>query len=143
MAFIPDDAEWYLADIILEITVENDDRNVIHTNTVLVHAKSPDEAYSRAINFGKYYESKETNPEGNLVTTKFRGLLDLNVIYEHLEDGAELVFKEDINVPEEKLQSWLTPKEKLNVFAPISVPENRPDYSSGEITKAYNEYTKK
>ena len=40
MAYIPEDAKWYLADIVLEITIEDDPRNVVHTNLVLISADS-------------------------------------------------------------------------------------------------------
>ena len=36
--------QWYLADLILEHTIEDDSRNVVHVNTHLIHASSPDRA---------------------------------------------------------------------------------------------------
>ena len=46
----------------------------------------------------------------------FRGLRELNVIHEPLEDGAEIMYTEDIGVPEERLREWGRPRERLGVF---------------------------
>jgi hypothetical protein len=40
MGYIPTDAKWYLADIVMEITIQGDSRNVVHVNTTLVRADS-------------------------------------------------------------------------------------------------------
>jgi len=32
MAYIPTDAQWYVAEIVEQITVEGDSRNVVHKN---------------------------------------------------------------------------------------------------------------
>jgi hypothetical protein len=47
MGFIPKDARWYWADLILEFTIEGDDRNVVHINTHLIEADSPEQAYQK------------------------------------------------------------------------------------------------
>ena len=52
MGYIPEDAKWYLADLVEEITVEGDPRNVVHTNMTLVRADSPEEAYQKAVQLG-------------------------------------------------------------------------------------------
>lgn len=134
MSYIPEDAEWYLADILMEITVEGDSRNVVHTNTVLIRAGSPDEAYEKALTKGRTEEISYQNPDGRLVTFLFKGLRDLIVIQEQLEDGAELTYTERIGMPEDELQKLITPKNELSVFEPISLSQG-PDYSCGEIMK--------
>jgi hypothetical protein len=48
MAYIPDDAKWYIAEIIMECQIEDDPRNVVHINIVLVRADSPEEAFEKA-----------------------------------------------------------------------------------------------
>jgi hypothetical protein len=42
MGFIPKGARWYLADIVLEHIIAGDPRNVVHINTHLVEAGSPE-----------------------------------------------------------------------------------------------------
>jgi len=132
MGFIPKDAKWYLADIVEEIRVQGDRRNVVHTNLVLVRADSPDEAYKCAMALGKRGNTKYRNPEGKMVKIRFWGLKDLNVIHDELENGCEIIFSEDVGVSERKIKSCILPKRKLGVFAPIR-PHRGPDYASGEV----------
>jgi Domain of unknown function (DUF4288) len=132
MGFIPKDAKWYLADIVEEIRVQGDRRNVVHTNLVLVRADSPDEAYKKATALGKRGNTEYKNTEGKMVTIRFRGLRDLNVIHDELEHGGEIIFERDLAVSEKKIRSWIPPKRKLGVFAPIR-PHRGPDYASAEV----------
>jgi hypothetical protein len=53
MGYIPPNAEWYLADIVIKIEVEDDPRIVVQTNLVLVHATGPDQANEKALERGK------------------------------------------------------------------------------------------
>ena len=119
MGFIPKDARWYLADIVLEHRIDGDSQNVVHVNTHLVEAGSPDEAYEKATALGRAGEHEYENTDGHCVRVVFRGLRELNVIHEPLEDGAELMYTEDIGVPEERLREWVRPRDQLGVFAPI------------------------
>jgi len=132
MAFVAKDAKWYLADIVEEIRVKGNKRNVLHTNLVLVRADSPEEAYEKAIALGKRGNTKYKNPEGKMVTIRFRGLKDLNVIYEELEHGSEITFSRDVGVSEQKIKSWIRSKKNLGVFARVEAHRG-PDYSSAEI----------
>ena len=134
MGFIPKDAKWYLADIVEEICVEGDRRNVVHTNLILVRADSPDEAYNKAMALGKRGNTKYQNTEGKTVTIRFRGLSELNVIHDELEHGCEISYSEDVGVSENKIRSWISPKIKLGVFAPIR-PHRGPDYASADIMR--------
>jgi len=132
MSYIPRDAEWYLAEIVMEITIQGDARNVVHVNTTLVRADSPDDAYHRALELGERGETAYENSHGKTVEIRFRGLRSLEVIYEPLEHGAELTFSERIAVHEEELAKLITSKEQLEVFQPIR-PSRGPDYGSREI----------
>ena len=87
MAYIPESAKWYLAEIVEEIIVEGDARNVVHTNLVLVRADSPEEAYEKAVQLGTAVEMSYENLAGKRVTFRFRGLHDLNVIHAERRTG--------------------------------------------------------
>jgi hypothetical protein len=132
MAYIPTDAHWYIAEIVEQITVEDDPRNVVHKNLVLIRADSPETAYEKALSFGRNSEIHYGNPDGKQVHIIFRGLSDLNVIHDELEDGAELIYEERIGLTDESIEGLISPKERLGVFRP---PEHTkgPDYSSKEI----------
>jgi hypothetical protein len=132
MAYIPRNAEWYVAEIIDEITVDGDARNIVHRNLILIRANSPDEAYDRALKLGRQNETEYENPAGQNVVIRFRGLGALSVVYEKLEHGAELRYIEDISVPEEKIASLVKAREQLSVFREIE-PSKGPDYACKEI----------
>ena len=132
MGHIPKNAKWYVAEVVEEITVEGDPRNVVHLNLLLIRADSPDEAYERALRLGKQAEIKYENASDKQVSIRFRGLKHLGVVHDELEDGAELRYSERIAVTEQEMAKLLTPKEQLEVFRPIR-PSEGPDYSSQEV----------
>jgi Domain of unknown function (DUF4288) len=134
MGYIPEGAKWYLADIIEEIRVEGDPRNVVHTNVVLIQANSPIEAFEKAIAVGKNGETSYQNPDGKLVNIRYRGLRQLNVIHEEIEDGAEIAYEEEIGLSEEEIQGRVRGKEELAVFAPIERSPG-PDYAAREVVE--------
>ena len=118
MGYIPADAKWYLAEIVEEIRIEGEVENIVHTNTVLVRADSPEEACERATALGKEGEMTYTNPENRTVHTIYRGLRDLNVIHGELEHGTELIYSKQTDMSESDLARWVSPKGDLGVFAP-------------------------
>jgi hypothetical protein len=132
MGYIPKGAKWYLANIVEEITVEDDSRNVVHTNLILIRADSPEEAYKKAMELGAEGEQSYENIDGKRFTHRFRGLRELQVIHDELEHGAELSYREDIAVDEATIQKWVATKEELGVFRPIT-PSTGPHYGSARI----------
>jgi hypothetical protein len=139
MAYIPKDARWYLADVVLEHAVEGDPRNVVHINIHLVEAESPERAYEKAIALGQASAQVYANPDGREVRVTFRGLRDLNVIHDELEDGAELVYEESTGVPEDRLSTWLRAKEQLTIFSKRVSKRDVPNYMPGSVMKSLEE----
>lgn len=133
MAYVPTDAEWLLAQIVLEIRVVGSKRNIVHVNSVLVHAASPEAAFERAISIGKRQTSSYINELGKRVTIRFRGLRDLDVIHDPLEDGCEIMYTEKLGVTEKGLRKLVRPKKELEVFLPIRERSGRPNFSSKQI----------
>jgi hypothetical protein len=125
MPYIPEDAE--------EITVEDAAENVVHINVILIHAHSPEEAYSKAQAHGEENAMTYLNPQGKTVTAYFRGLRDIFVIYEDLTDGAEIMYEEYVGMPEEELRETVKPRDRLSIFSDPVTPANRPDYASKEV----------
>jgi len=118
MSYLPHDAKWFIADLVVEMTIssgiEND--NVIHINVVLVEAHSVEEAYAKALDLGRDYEMTYTNTDGNEVRVRFRGLRDLNVIHDELEHGAELLYESREALTEDEIAALVSPKQALAVF---------------------------
>jgi hypothetical protein len=53
VGYVPNNAEWYLAELVQELVVADDPRNVIWRNLTLIHASSPDDAYEKALGLGR------------------------------------------------------------------------------------------
>lgn len=124
--------EWYLAELVMKITVADDPRNVVHQNLFLIRANSAGEAYEKAILFGKNEEISYDNPAGKAVHFHFEGVSDLVDILGVLKDGEELDFHETVAMPDEKIRSLVKPRECLRAFLSPRRAEG-PDYASGEI----------
>ncbi len=119
MAYVPKDAEWFLASLVVEIRVAGHKRNIVHINYMIIRAKSPQTAHARAMALGKRGTLSYKNPEGKMVTIRFRGLHDLDVIHDPLGDGCEILFREKLGMSEKGIRTLVRPKKELEVFLPI------------------------
>ena len=138
--------QWYIAEIVIEILVENDPRNVVHVNTVLVKAADDEDAYQKALKLGYRWNGKPyLNPAGKLVRMRLVGLRGLDHVYDKLTHGCELMYEEHVRVSQKRLSALVTKKSDLNLFRRKAGgnDHNRPDYSSGEIARDYEEYVKR
>ena len=135
MGYVPQDAKWYIAELIEEIRVEGSEVNILHKNLVLVRADSPDEAYGNALKLGQSHNNSYVNPSGAVVKSSFRGLHHLDVIHDDLENGAELLYEQETSVSEEYIQGLLRTREDILLFREPTIDTNAPDYASGEIVQ--------
>jgi hypothetical protein len=114
--------DWYIASYIHRFIVigeDNEDlkkRFLAWKNTIIIKAKSPDEAYKKAIKIGKQGCKPYTNTDGERVRFVFEGLTTLLPIYEDLEDGAEILWAEHKNRSLKKIRRWIKSKKELEVF---------------------------
>jgi hypothetical protein len=144
MAYVPDDARWFLANLVEEIHVEGTKRSVVHINYVIIEATSPKTPTNGPSKMGKEANQSYLNARGKKVTIRFRGLNNLDVIYDPLEHGCEIMFREKLGVSESAIQNLLATKTQLEVFRPIRRRPGRPDYASKEIMdEAYRELSKR
>ena len=134
MAFIPRDAVWYIAQVVLEIIVEGEPQNLVHINYLLVRADSPEQAYGKALRLGAEHKTSYLNPANKMVRVYFRGLRNLTVLHEGLDDGAEILYGEKVGIGQEAVEALIRPKEALSVFKPIQ-RSSGPDYASAEIQR--------
>ncbi len=123
MAYIPPDAKWWIADLVVEFSTEGEPQNRVQYKLTLLRADSADQAYSKALEYGRSNESVFINPEGKRVSARFRGLRDLFVIYDKLADGAELVADERVGVSEDEIVAGLRDRQHLSVFETWEVTE--------------------
>ncbi|EFH87679.1 DUF4288 domain-containing protein [Ktedonobacter racemifer] len=108
--------KWYVAEIVEEIHVEGAEENVVHRNLVLIRANSAEEAFQKAMAHGQEGEMIYDNPQGQRVTSTFRGLSNLTEIYTDLEDGEEITYYQWVGLDEDEIQSMLLPKDELDIF---------------------------
>ena len=127
MGYIPENAKWYRADLSVQMRIEEEPRSLIHINTILVRADSPEEAYEKALEIGQQEERSYVNTAGKIVSVAFRGLEELNVIHDELEHGAELAYREKVGLTDEQIGALVTQKAQLGVFAPRQ-PSAGPNY---------------
>ena len=127
--------EWFLADLIMEILIEGERRNVVHRNLFLVSASSPEEAYDKALRIGHEHEIVYDNPAGHPVRHNFRGIAHLDTLVDcEPADGAELTFEQRVDVPEEDVQALVPSKDRLHAFSqPGPRDTDVPDYSSKDV----------
>jgi len=119
--------KWYVADIVSEFTISECDGNIVHIDTVLIRADSPEQAYEKAVRNGKDREDFYANPQGASVTVRFRGLQELVAVDDaELVDGTELRFKRVANVTEPELSNLTVGKQLLRVFS-VEIPYHQDD----------------
>ena len=135
MSYIPEDAHWFIAQLVEEFRVEGSKRNAVHINYVLIEASRPEEAYRKALKLGQQANNEYENPEGKKVVHRFVGLRDLDVVYFPIEHGCEITFEERLGVRPAALRQLVRRKADLEAFRPVPLrrPRGRPDYSSKEI----------
>jgi hypothetical protein len=127
--------EWFRADLIQEFNFSNGDNPLVWVNQILIRADSLELAYTKALAYGELYKESYTNPDGEVVTVRFRGLEDLYLIYDKLEDGAELLYTEYDDLTEDDISKMITPKELLAAFQahdPASPDSAKRRYRAGE-----------
>lgn len=136
MGYISSDTEWYIAEVVMEITVRGSRRNALHRNLVLINAHSAQEAYDKTVRIGQNGETQYDNLKDQRVEIRFRGISKLDAVYEPLEDGAELAFEEQLGVPESDILRMIPAKEELEAFVAPSPGEDRdPDYRSKAVVE--------
>jgi len=120
--------EWFLAELVMELVIEGERRNVVHINQCLVEAGSPAEAHKRALDLGRQGQHRYLNTDGRRVREIFRGLRDLNRMHDDPAHGAEVSFEEHFAVPQATLKQWVRPKRDLGLFAPRRPGTDLPNY---------------
>jgi hypothetical protein len=116
-AWLPDNVQWFIAILVEELRVLETGGNVIWKNFHLIRAHDPETAYQKALEIGTRLRDEYKNSDNQTVKTFFRGIAQLLPVYEELEDGAEILFESEENVPEDRIISMAKPKEELAAFS--------------------------
>ncbi len=114
---------WWIASYILrfqfsEENSENPNRRCLAwENTVLVKAKNREGAYRKALRIGRDNEGlEESSVRGRKGTWRFDGLTSLLPIYEELEDGCEILWREHDGRSVKTIRNLVKSKSQLEAF---------------------------
>jgi hypothetical protein len=114
---------WYVASYLQRFEFEDEDTSDLERrcraweNTILVQASTPEEAYKKTVAQAKL--GQETGwtrgtSKGRLI---FEGLTSLLPIYDELEDGAEILWKDFPNSKVKTIKSRVKAKADLGAFS--------------------------
>jgi hypothetical protein len=88
--------KWYISHELLAFEVTNRGprskkatKMVVWENLILIRARNPEEAYRKALKHGRQNEEK-VKIGGKDGQCRFKGLKDLVLVYDDLDDGSEL-----------------------------------------------------
>lgn len=80
MADSPDAPRWYIAELVEELILGGNVRNVIHRKTRLIFADTHDDAYEKALTLSTEHEITYLNQMHESSQTRFWGLSELNLL---------------------------------------------------------------
>jgi hypothetical protein len=112
---------WYISYEILAFEYKDahlQSEFTVWENLILVRADSPDEAYVKAVEHGNLSEEEVTINE-KPGFCRFRGIRKLVPIYEELDDGAEIEWRE-YELGKDRLEALIPAKEELQAFQPLT-----------------------
>jgi hypothetical protein len=115
---------WWLASYLLRAEWDGESRHnpnrrcLAWENTIILRAKDREEAFTKVIALGEMDSRIEMREEGGLRkgNWRFEGLTELLPIYEKLEDGAEILWKEHKGRTVRTIKSWVRDKRELAAF---------------------------
>ena len=135
--YVLPESKWYIGEIIEEVTVEGEPRNIVSRNVTLIYAHSPEEAYRQALALVRETDTAQEDSARKLVHTRFWGLAELSVVHDDLKPGAALFYEEQIGVPGEKVHHWLLPRTTLNTYPSLEIT-SAPNLSAKQPTAQLN-----
>jgi uncharacterized protein DUF4288 len=80
MADSPDTPRWYIAELVEELILGGNVRNVIHRKTRVIFADTHDDAYEKALSLSTEHEITYLNQKHESSQTRFWGLSELNLV---------------------------------------------------------------
>lgn len=121
------DKRWYLSYEILYFEYDDPAFSrqqdlLVWENLILIEAADSEEAYQKAVQHGLDSEG-EVKMNGRKGFCKFKGLKDLIKIYDDLEDGAEIEWRE-YKIDREDIETLIKSKQELHTFQPLPAEEN-------------------
>ena len=115
---------WWIAAYVIRFEYYDEDRKnpnrrcLAWENTIILKANDRNEAYRKAVRFGRQASGDEMwqSDSGRKGVWRFEGLTSLLPIYEELEDGAEVMWRKYTNRTVKTIQALAKSKEELESF---------------------------
>jgi uncharacterized protein DUF4288 len=82
MADSPESARWYIAELIEELILDGNVRNVVHRKTQVIFADCLADAYEKALSLSREHEIGYLNQSHKLAQTRYWGLNELNLLHD-------------------------------------------------------------
>ena len=117
MADSPDIPRWYIAELVEELILGGNVRNVIHRKTRVIFADTHDDAYQKALSLSTEHETTYLNQKHESSQTRFWGLSELNLLKQASETPTQEISR--------SVRPHFRQSDKLNpeqVMALMSIP---------------------
>jgi len=86
MADSPETPRWYIAELVEELILDGNVKNVIHRKTRVIFADSHEDAYEKALSLSQEHEPTYLNQTYNVPQIRYWSLNELNLVQEEKSD---------------------------------------------------------
>jgi len=86
MADSPETARWFIAELVEELILDGNVKNVIHRKTRVIFADSHEDAYEKALSLSREHEPTYLNQTYNVPQVRYWGLNELSLVQEESSD---------------------------------------------------------
>jgi hypothetical protein len=100
-------ARWYIAELVEELILDGNIRNVIHRKTQVIFADSHFDAYEKALSLSTAHEIGYLNQTHKLAQTRYWGFNELNLLQNDASEPAPRTKR--AAVPHYRATDHLTP----------------------------------
>jgi hypothetical protein len=115
---------WWVASYLVRLEYDDENKEnpnrkcLAWENTIILHSPNREAAYREAVRIGSLGDGSRAREveSGRERCWRFEGLTSLLPVYERLEHGAEILWKEHRNRTVRKIKSWVKQKKQLETF---------------------------
>ena len=113
---------WWIGSYIERYEFNDEDRSNLsrrcdaYENTLILKARTREEAYRKLVSLGSGHGSECGPAHGRKGFWRFEGVTDLLPIYEKLEDGAEILWRHHRGLAVKTIKKFVCAQKDLPVF---------------------------
>ena len=112
MADSPETARWYIAELVEELILDGNIRNVIHRKTRVIFADCQEDAYEKALAMITEHEIGYINEHHKAIRTRFWGLRELSLSNEDM-DRAGMLPESRMGTARRRNSTGLSPEQQF------------------------------